>query len=96
MTFKFQFSGIPRFLASSRCLSARSLSNDEGNGNENVTWKYIFISFVVLRNYFNSLNFYQNGKLSRNQIDRSGVQVKKENAWRTPRNVCVGGYKEMY
>ena len=42
-----------------------SLSNNDGNGNENVTWKYIFISFVLLRNYFNSLNFYKNGELSR-------------------------------
>ena len=54
-----------------------SLSNDDGNGNENVTWKYNFISFVLLRDNFNSLNFYKNGELSRNQIGRSGVQVKK-------------------
>ena len=38
-----------------------SLSNDDGNGNENVTWKYISISFVLLHDYFNSLNFYKNG-----------------------------------
>ena len=38
-----------------------------------------FISFVLLRDYFNSLNFYKNAELSRNQIGRSGVQVKKEN-----------------
>ena len=56
-----------------------SLSNDDGNGNENVTRKYIFISFVLFRDYFNSLNFYKNGELSRNQIGKSGVQVKKEN-----------------
>ena len=56
-----------------------SLSNDDGNGNENVTRKYIFISFVLLRDYFNSLNLNKNGELSRNQIGRSGVQVKKEN-----------------
>ena len=42
-----------------------SLSNDDCNGNENVTWKYIFISFVLLRDYFNSLNFYKNGELSK-------------------------------
>ena len=35
-----------------------SLSNDDGNGNENVTRKYIFTSFVLLRDYFNSLNFF--------------------------------------
>ena len=34
---------------------------------------------MLLRDYFNSLNFYKNGELSRNQIGRSGVQVKKEN-----------------
>ena len=50
-----------------------SLSNEDGNGNENVTRKYIFILFVLLRDYFNSLNFYKNGKLSKNQIGRSGV-----------------------
>ena len=54
-----------------------SLSNDDGNGNGNVSRKYNFISFVLLRDYFNSLNFYKNGELSRNQICRSGVQVKK-------------------
>ena len=63
----------------SRIGSLGSLSYDDGNGNENVTRKYIFISFVLLRDYFNSLNFYRNGELSRNQIGRSGVQVKKEN-----------------
>ena len=36
-----------------------SLSNDVGNGNENVTRKYTFISFGLLRDYFNSLNFYK-------------------------------------
>ena len=56
-----------------------SVSNDDGNGNENVTRKYIFISFVLLLDYFNSLNFYRNDELSRNQIGRSGVHVKKEN-----------------
>ena len=50
-----------------------------GNGNENVPRKYIFFLFVLLCDYFNSLNFYKNGELSRNQIGRSGVQVKKEN-----------------
>ena len=44
-------------------LKIESLSSDDGNGNENVTWKYKFISFVLLRDYFNSLNFYRNGSL---------------------------------
>ena len=58
-----------------------SSRNDDGNGNgnENVTGKNIFISVVLFRDYFNSLSFYKNGELSRNQISRSGVQVKKEN-----------------
>ena len=34
---------------------------------------------MLLRDYFNSLNFYKNGELSSNQIGRSGAQVKKEN-----------------
>ena len=46
------------FIASDFSLSLiGSLSSDDGNGNENVTWKYKFISFVLLRDYFNSLNF---------------------------------------
>ena len=36
-------------------------------------------AFVLLRDYFNSFIFYRNGELPRNQITRSGVQVKKEN-----------------
>ena len=32
---------------------------------------------MLLRDYFISLNFCKNGELSRNQIGRSGVQVKK-------------------
>ena len=54
-------------------------NSSDDDGNENVTRKYIFISFVLLRDYFNSLNFYKNEELSRNQIGRNGVQVKKEN-----------------
>ena len=65
------------YAASCCTLVLPSLSNDDGN--ENVTWKYIYILFVLLRDYFNSLNFYKNSKLSRNLIGRSGVQVKKEN-----------------
>ena len=56
-----------------------SLGSDVSNRNETITWKYNFISFVLLRDYFNSLNFYRNSELSRNQIGKSGVQVKKEN-----------------
>ena len=37
------------------------------------------ISFVLLRDYFNSLNCYKNGELPRKQSGRRVVQVKKEN-----------------
>ena len=79
-----------------------SLSNDDGNGNKNVTWKYNFMSFVLLRDYFNSLNFYGNGELSRNQISRSGVQVKKENEKftvvrsRSPQNLNCGHFTLLF
>ena len=88
-------------------MNIRELRNDDDN--ENVTWKYNFISFVLFRDYSNSLNFYRNGELSRNQIGRSGVQVKKENEKFTvcscsPKNLEFGhftllfcrGRQEMY
>ena len=76
----------------------RELISDDGNGKENVTWKYNFISFVLLRDYFNSLNLYKSGELSMNQIGRSGVQVKKENEKftavrsRSPQNLECGHF----
>ena len=79
-----------------------SLSNDDGNGNENVSRKYIFISFVLLRDYFNSFNFYKNGELSRNQIGRSGAEVKKENEKftvvrsRSPQNLKFGNFTLLF
>ena len=82
--------------------SIGSLSNDDGNGNENVTRKYIFISFVLLRDYFNSLNFYKNGELSRNQIGGCGVQVKNENEKftvvrsRSPQNLKFGHFTLLF
>ena len=30
----------------------------DGDANANVIWKYNFISFVLLRDYFNSFNLY--------------------------------------
>ena len=45
-----------------------NLSNDNDDGNENVTFDY----------YFNSLNLNKNGELPRNQIGRRGVRFKKE------------------
>ena len=80
----------------------RAVSNDDGNGNENVTRKYIFFSFVLLRDYFNSLSFYKTGELSRNQIGRSGVQVKKENEKftvmrsRSPQNLKCGHFTLLF
>ena len=79
-----------------------SLSKDEGNGNENVTRKYISTTFVLLRHYFKSLNFYKNGELSMNQIGRSGVQVKKENEKfnvvhsRSPQNLKCGHFTLLF
>ena len=79
-----------------------SLSNDDGKGNENITRKYIFISFVLLRDYFNSLNFYKNGELSRNHFGRSGVQVEKENEKfavvrsRSPQNLKCGHFTLLF
>ena len=76
------------------------LSNDDGNRNENVTRKYIFISFVLLRDYFHSLT--KNGELSRNQIGRSCVQVKKENEKftvvrsRSPQNFKCGHFTLLF
>ena len=64
--------------------------------------KKILISFVLLHDYFNSLNFYKNGELSRNQIGRSGVQVKKENEkftvvrLRSPRNLKCGHFTLLF
>ena len=82
------------------CEKIGRLSNDDGKGNEIVTRKYIFISFVLLRDYFNSLN--KNGELSRNQIGRSGVQVKKENEKftvvlsRSPQNLKCGHFTFLF
>ena len=82
-------------------LKLGDLSNDDGN--ENVIRKYIFIvSFVLLRDYFNSLNFYKNEELSRNQIGRRGVQVKKENEKfkvvrsRSPQNMKCGHFTLLF
>ena len=63
-------------------------SSDDGNTNENVTWKYNVILFVLILHNFNSLLFYRNGELPRNQIGRSGAQVKKTE-WKIRRRVHV-------
>ena len=91
------------YYAASCCtLILGSLSNDDGNGNKNVTWKYIHILFVLLCDYFNSLNFYNNGKLSRNLIGRSCVQGKKENEkftvvlLRSPKNLKRGHFSLLF
>ena len=58
---------------------------------------------MLLRGYFNSLNFYKNGELSRNQIaGRSGAQVKKENEKftvvlsRSPQNLKCGHFTLLF
>ena len=48
---------------------------------------------MLLRDYFNSFNFYGNGELPRNQIGRSGVQVKKVNENFTV--VCSHSHKTL-
>ena len=84
------------------CWPVGSLSNDDGNANENVPWKYNFISFVLLRDYLNSFNFYNNGELPRDQTGRSGVQVKKENekftvvCSRSPQNLEFGHFTLLF
>ena len=55
------------------CKLYEELSSDDGKANENIAWKCNFISFVLLRDYFISFNFYRNGELPRNQIARNGV-----------------------
>ena len=52
--------------------------NGDGNENENVTWKYNFILFVLFRDYFYSFNLYKNGELPRNQISRRDVQENEK------------------
>ena len=56
-----------------------TLSNHDGNANENVAWKYMLALLVVLRGYSNSFNLYNVAKLSWNRIGRSGVQAETEN-----------------
>ena len=47
------------------------------DGKENVTWKYYFI--CATPRLFQLASLLQNDELSRNQIGRIGVQVKREN-----------------
>ena len=56
-----------------------NLSSDDSNANDIKRHLKIqlTISFVLLHDYFSSLDFYTNGELLRNQIGRSTVKVKK-------------------
>ena len=60
------------------------------------------LRLCYFREYFNSLNFYKSGVLSRNQIGRSGVQVKKENekftvvCSRSPQNLKCGHFTLLF
>ena len=56
-----------------------NLSNDAGNGNEHVTWKYNFALLLLLRDYSNSFNLYNMGEVFWNSIDKNAVQVTKKN-----------------
>ena len=82
--------------------SVGSLSNADGNGNENVTWKYNFMFLLLLRDYSNSFNLYNVGKVSWNQIDRNGVQVRTENEKFTvvcscsPQNLKFGHFMLLF
>ena len=57
---------------------------------------------MLLRHFFSSFNFYRNGELLRNQIGRSGVQVKKENdiftslCSRSPQNLEFGHFTWLF
>ena len=57
---------------------------------------------MLLRDYFNLFNLYKNGELSRNQIDRRGVRVKKENEKFTvlcshsPQNLKFGNFTLLF
>ena len=63
---------------------------------------YLYFICATSRDYFNSLNFYKNGELSKNQIGRSGVQVNKENEnstvmrSRSPRNLKCGHFTLLF
>ena len=56
-----------------------TLSNHDGNTNENVAWKYKFALLVLLRNYSNSFNLYNVAEQFRNRSGRSGVLHKTLN-----------------
>ena len=60
-----------------RVATIGSLYNDDGNGNENVTRKYIFISFLLLRDYFNSFNFYKNGDYPETKLVGVAPKLRK-------------------
>ena len=55
-----------------------SLSSYNSNEND-VTLKYQFTLSELLRDYPNSFNLHNVAELSRNRIDRKGVQVNAEN-----------------
>ena len=52
---------------------------DDGNANEDVTWKYGLTFLELLRDYFNSFNLYKVVQLSRKRVPRNGVEVKTNN-----------------
>ena len=66
-----------------------NLSVVEGNTSENVTWKYkLYFIYATYWHCSNSFNFYGNGELARNQIGRSGAEVKKTE-WKIRRHLFM-------
>ena len=57
----------------------KSLRNHDGNANQDVTWKYKFMSLVLLCAYSNAFNFYNVAELSSNRTGGNGLQVSPEN-----------------
>ena len=79
------------------------LSNDDSTERQRKRHPKIYLYFICATSrYFNSLKFYKNGELSRNQIGRSGVQFKKENEKftvvrsRSPQNLECGHFTLLF
>ena len=55
-----------------------TLSNHGVNVKENITWRYMFALFPLLRGFKNSFNLYNVAELFWNRIGRNRVQVETE------------------
>ena len=56
-----------------------TLRNHDGNSNESVAQKCMFVLLQLLRDYSNSFNLYNVAELSSNRTGENGVQVETEN-----------------